>query len=436
MPRSQVYHLFLSSWVFWAFLIFPNLIWSQDATSVSRIYPDRLDSVMMMGIDSMAFPGGQLIIYHGDRIIHQKAYGHHTYAEKQPVEMSDLYDLASVTKVTTAVPALMYLIDRRFIHLDQTLCEIFPQLCGSNKEDLTLRAVLAHQARLQPYIVFWQEAQRKNGRFKRRSFKAEPSANYPIKLTDSIYLHRNYQRKMLRSIRRSPLRDKTEYLYSGLTFLLYPELVKRTTGIRIDSFLRQEFYDKIGATTTGYRPADRFPLDRIVPTELDTFFRKQLVHGTVHDEAAAMLDGISSNAGLFSSAPDLLKLLKLFLNRGKYQEEQLIQEATVDVFTRCTYCELGNRRGLGFDKPPLNYDQASSYVAPSASPSSYGHSGFTGTFFWIDPAHELIFLLLTNRVHPTRNQRKLYSLGLRPKLHQIAYDWIAEIEGKKKGESQ
>ena len=414
----------LDALLFVCFLGFTLLVQAQNRDAIDAHWSKQLDSLMHVGMDSMAFPGAQLLIFHRDSMLFQKAYGFHTYAKQRPVLLTDLYDLASITKVTTAVPALMYLIDQRLIHLDQTLCDLFPNLCRSDKGDLLLRAALAHQARLVPYIVFWQEAQRKNGKYKPRSFKTKPSPSYPIKITDSLYLHHKYERKMKRAVRRSPLRERTEYLYSGLTFLLYPELIKRKTGLRIDSFLYQKFYDEIGAQRLVYRPLDKFDLDQIVPTEVDTFFRKQNVHGTVHDEAAAMLNGLSTNAGLFGSGPDLLKLLRLYLNQGTYAGNQLISEATVDQFTRCAYCELGNRRGLGFDKPPMVYNESSSYVAESASPASYGHSGFTGTFFWIDPQYEMIFVLLTNRVYPTRSQRKLYSLGLRPRLHQIAYDWM------------
>ncbi len=387
-----------------------------------------IDSLMQVGIDSMAFPGGQVLIIHRDSVLLSKAYGYHTYDQKRPVQMIDLYDLASITKVTTAVPALMYLIDKGVISLDDKLCDLFPVLCGSDKADITLRRALSHYGRLQPYIVFWQRALRRNGKFRARTFKPESSERYPIRITDSLYLHHRYKKRMHRMVRKTSLNPEPGYVYSGLTFLLYPDLVKNRTGMRIDSFLYHHFFDPMDASTIRYRPLDHFPKERIVPTEVDTSFRRGLVHGRVHDEAAAMLDGLSCNAGLFASAPDLAKLLQMYLHRGMYQGRKYFSEEVIEQFTHCQYCEEGNRRGLGFDKPQITYDSTSSYVAKSASRSSYGHSGFTGTFFWVDPEKELIFILLTNRVFPSRDHRKLYSLGLRPKLHQAAYDWIAEIE--------
>ena len=411
--------------LFFLFLINVGSIWAQrDSTPWSR----QIDSLVELGIDSMAYPGAQLMIFHEGEVLYKKVYGYHTYDKHRPVQMTDIYDLASVTKVTTAVPALMYLIDSGQVSLDQNLCALFNGLCGSNKSDLLLRQVLAHQGRLQPYIVFWQEAQRPNGKFRPRSFKSRATKKFSIRITDDLYLHRKYYRKMFRAVRKTPLNPKPGYVYSGLTFLLYPSLVKELTGMRLDTFLQEKFFGPLNAITIGFRPTERFPLDRLVPTEIDTFFRHQLVQGSVHDEAAAMLEGISTNAGLFASAPDLSKLLQVYANGGVLEGRRYFSEAIIETFTRCQYCYLGNRRGLGFDKPPIEYDPESSYVAESASPESYGHSGFTGTFFWIDPVEDMIFVFLSNRVHPDRGHRNLYQMGLRPKLHQLAYDWIREIK--------
>ena len=409
------------------FLLLLNIC-SIQAQKAPTPWSWQIDSLIELGIDSMAYPGAQLMIFHEDEVLYEKAYGYHTYEKQRPVQMTDIYDLASVTKVTTAVPALMHLIDSGQVSLDQDLCELFEGLCGSNKSDLLLRQVLAHQGRLQPYIVFWQDAQRPNGKFRPRSFKSRASTKYSIRITDDLYLHRKYYRKLFRAVRKTPLNPKPGYVYSGLTFLLYPSLVKDLTGMRLDTFLQEEFFGPLNARTVGFRPTERFPLERIVPTEVDTFFRHQLVQGYVHDEAAAMLEGISTNAGLFASAPDLSKLLQVYANQGAHEGRRYFSEAIVETFTRCQYCYLNNRRGLGFDKPPIDYDPESSYVAASASPESYGHSGFTGTFFWIDPKEDMIFIFLSNRVYPDRSHRNLYQMGLRPKLHQLAYDWIREIK--------
>ena len=385
---------------------------------------DTLESLIHEGLDSQAYPGAQLLVLHKGKVAVMESYGHHSYDKVHPVQNRDLYDMASITKVTTATPALMHLFDQKKIDLDKKLCQYFPVLCGSNKADISLREVLAHQGRLQPYIVYWQNTLRKNGRFRARTFKKRSSSRYPIKIVDGLFLHKKYKRKIDKAIVNSPLNEKPGYVYSGLTFLLFPELVKDLTGEPIDSFLYNYYYRPLGANRLTYRPQDRFPLDDIIPTEVDTVFRNQLVHGYVHDEAAAMLDGLSTNAGLFGNALDLGKLSQMLLNNGSYGGKQFLSPGTVQEFTRYQYAEQGNRRGLGFDKPPLEYKEGSSYVAKSASPLSYGHSGFTGTFFWIDPANQTVFILLTNRVHPTRANTKLYRMGLRPRMHQAIYDFL------------
>jgi CubicO group peptidase (beta-lactamase class C family) len=403
---------------------------TSNADSTGNTLAYVLDSLMQLGIDSMAFPGGQLVVAHKGKVIHERAYGYHTYLKNREVGLDHLYDLASITKVASGAPALMYLVDQGLISLDDNLCDLFKDLCGSNKGNLNLREVLAHQARLQPYIVFWQEAQRKNGRYRTRSFKSVSSDKYPIRISENLYLHHRYQKKMFRKVQKSTLNENPGYLYSGLTFLLYPQLVKEKTGLDIDRFMTKYFFEKLKAPRICYRPLDQYPLEEIVPTEIDTVFRFKPVRGTVHDEAAAMLDGLSCNAGLFASAPDLLRLCHLYLKGGIVDGERILSQEVINEFTRCQFCEEGNRRGLAFDKPPIEYEEGASYVAKSASPASYGHSGFTGTFFWIDPEEELVFILLTNRVYPTRDQRKLYSMGLRPTLHQAVYDWIDDLKRK------
>jgi len=198
-------------------------------------------------------------------------------------------------------------------------------------------------------------------------------------------------------------------------------------GTKLDyrTYLRENFYDPLGATTLGYRPLDRdFPLSRIIPTEVDTFFRMSVLHGVVHDEGAAMMDGISGNAGLFSTAEDLAKLYQMLLNGGTFNGRRYFRERTIAEFTRRHYAEEDNRRGLGFDKPLIEYDADASSVAKQASSRSYGHSGYTGTMVWADPEHDLLFVFLSNRVHPSRNRRAIYTLGIRPRVHTLLYEHL------------
>jgi CubicO group peptidase (beta-lactamase class C family) len=403
---------------------------------------DSLDALVEEGIRKAAYPGAQVLVARRGKILFHKAYGYHTYDSLRRVEREHLYDFASLTKVTGALPALMRLYGNGKFDLDAPLKTYLPEFRCSNKAKLEFREMLAHQARLRPWIPYWQgtlkgnarypwrrrwdPAKTNDGNFRRRTFRPDSSSVYYEKITDHLWLHDSYPKKIYKAIRKSPLRKDNSYVYSGLLFYLLPDIVSRITGEDYESYLDRQFYHKLGAYTITYNPLGDFPEARIVPTEKDTFFRLQLLHGTVHDEGAAMMQGVSGNAGLFGTALDLAKLLQLYLNGGQYGEEHYFSPEAIAEFTRYQFPENNNRRGLGFDKPPLDYVWGESYVAPSASPASYGHSGYTGTFAWVDPKEELIFIFFSNRVYPTRNNRKLYQLNLRPRMHQAVYEAIQD----------
>lgn len=382
----------------------------------------RIDSLIGMAIDSMAFPGCQVLVAKNNQVVFHQSYGHHNYEKTRPVKNQDVYDLASVTKITAALPALMFLKDEEKLRMDAPLSNYWPDFIKSNKRDLQIRPILAHQAGLTPYIVFWEKTQKKNGKFKGGTFKRDSSETYSVKVYKDLYMNQKYRKKMYKAVRKSEVDPKQGYLYSGLSFLLYPQIVKNLSGMDFDQLLNERFYDQLGAGRLDFNPWKKIPITEIVPTEYDSLFRKEMVHGYVHDEAAAMMGGVSGNAGLFSNANDLAKLMQMYLNMGSYGGERYISKETLKEFSNYAYKKDGNRRGLGFDKPAL--DGKSSYIAKDASSLSFGHSGFTGTFTWVDPKHKLVLVFLSNRVHPTRNNRKLYSLKIRENLHQILYDEI------------
>ena len=229
---------------------------------------------------------------------------------------------------------------------------------------------------------------------------------------------------MYREIDKSTVSAERKYNYSGLSFLIFPELVEQLSGSDFEGYLQHHFYIPLGATTMGFRPKIRRFKNNIVPTEVDTFFRKTLTQGWVHDENASLLGGVSGNAGLFATAPDLAKIMQMYMQYGTYGGKRYFSEATVKEFTRVQYPKNDNRRGLGFDKPSLgNADLplSEAYPAPEVSPESFGHSGFTGTFVWADPTHELVYIFLSNRVYPTREQRNIYDLNIRPAVQQVFY---------------
>jgi CubicO group peptidase (beta-lactamase class C family) len=384
----------------------------------------KVDSIMEMGIKNEAFPGAQVLVAKNDTIVFHKVYGFHTYDSIQPVALNDLYDLASVTKITGPLPALMKLVDEGKLNLDVPFSTYWkPWRNQKDKKDLTLREILAHQAGLEPYIVFLQKVMRK-GKLKSRFVQQSPSKKFKGQVYDTLYINHRFVRKMDRIINRSEVSDEKKYVYSGLTFLIFPRLIEQITGADYQTYLQDNFYGPLGCHTLGYLPSTKHYANAIVPTEVDTLFRKTLVKGWVHDENASLMGGVSGNAGLFGTADDLAKIMLFYQNYGAANGQQLISEATVKEFTTVQYPENENYRGLGFDKPLLNNAELpleEAYPSPLASPESFGHSGFTGTFVWADPVKKLTFIFLSNRVYPNRDHRKLYSLDIRQALQDVFY---------------
>ncbi|MDN3203769.1 serine hydrolase domain-containing protein [Algoriphagus sediminis] len=385
----------------------------------------KVDSIMQMGIDSMAFPGAQVLVAKNDTVIFHKAYGFHTYEKKQAVALNDLYDLASVTKITGPLPALMKLVDEGKLNLDEPFSTYWkPWRNRKDKKYLTLREILAHQAGLVPYIVFLNNVLRKNEKVKKRFLQDLPDKRFRGQVYDGIYINDRFERKMNRIINRSKVSEEKKYLYSGLTFLIFPSLIEELTAMDYQSYLKENFYDPIGCSTLGYLPVAQNFENEIVPTEFDSLFRKTLVKGWVHDENAALKGGVSGNAGLFATANDLAKLMLFYQNYGKVNGEQLVSAETVREFTKVQFPENDNRRGLGFDKPLLNHAElplGEAYPSHLASPESFGHSGFTGTFVWADPKKKITYIFLSNRVNPNRDHRKLYDLGIREAVQDVFY---------------
>jgi beta-N-acetylhexosaminidase len=386
--------------------------------------PTLIDSLMQKALEAGAFPGGQVIVARHGVVALRRSYGvleapASPAAQSQPVLTNTLYDFASLTKVTAALPALMLLQDRGLLSPDYKLGALFDFLQGTNKQDLRLRDVLTHQARLRAFIPFWQDYVQPGGRLRPEFLRPDSSAAFPLPVAAGVWASRALPGRLYQGIGASALNAKPGYVYSDLSFMLYPYYVQKATSQPFDQFLARELYGPLGATTLGFNPTRRFAVRRIAPTEYDSAFRHQLVRGTVHDEGAALLGGVSGHAGLFGSANDLAKLVQLYLWQGRYGGQQLIKAETIAEYTRCQFCP-DNRRALGFDKPdPQN---PALNAARSASPRSYGHTGFTGTYFWVEPDLDLFVILLTNRVNPTRNNGKLGELGVRSALLQLALE--------------
>ncbi len=318
----------------------------------------------------------------------------------------------------------MRLHGQGLLPLDATLGRAMPEFAGSNKAGKTLRAILSHNAQLAPWIPFWTSATDGKGNFLPQFVSADSSATHSLRLSDSLYVSPAFRDECLRIIRESRLASGDGYRYSDLGFYLFPLLVERLSGRDFRSYLREEFYLPLGAGNLGYNPLSRFPKDRVVPTEQDDLFRRELLHGHVHDEGAAMLGGVSGHAGLFGDALGVARVLQMMLQGGSYAQRSYLGDSTLAEFTRRHFEDKDNRRGLGFDKPLIDnaqMDFAGSYPCPSASAASFGHTGFTGTLFWADPESELLFVFLSNRVHPTRDNSRLFDLNIRSGMLEYCY---------------
>ena len=380
----------------------------------------KIDSIVRIGIQNRAFPGAQVLIFKNDSIRLNKSYGFHTYDSIIRVENCHLYDLASVTKILGSTLAFMKLYELYDINLDQKVSDYIPMIKNTNKKNTTLREVLSHQAGWLPYIEHQYTIRRKNGKLKNRTLSSLQSKRYPDPLSDSLFIHRNYVKKIMRRIRKTPVEKIGKYRYSGLFFFLLPDMVKSLSGDSFEKFLEKHYYKPMMLERITFKPSFDYAKKEIVPTENDSLFRKTLVHGWVHDEAAGLMGGVSGNAGLFANASTLSKILKMLLNKGQFEGKQYLKPETVKLFTSCAYPESDNPRGLGFDKPSLDTIPSKRYPSKKCAPESYGHSGFTGNLVWIDPVHQCFMVFLSNRVYPTRKQKNLYKLNIRGNILDIA----------------
>lgn len=399
----------------------------QDPHLDHTFIQEKVDSIMHLGITEKAFPGAQLLVAKKGKIIFHKAYGFHTYDSIQNVKTDDIYDLASITKITGPLPALMKLYDEGKLNLDVPFSTYWkPWKRQKNKKDITLRELLAHQSGLKPYIVFLEKVTR-NGKLKKRFIRTQPNKRFSKQAYQNLYVNKRFQNKVFRSISKSNVSEDKTYNYSGLASLIYPTLIENLTGENYIEYLDKHFYKPLGCNTLSYNPVLKNYKNTIVPTEFDTIFRNDLTKAWVHDENAALLGGVSGNAGLFGTALDLAIYMQMLLQKGTYDGKQYFKPSTINEFTKIQFPENENRRGLGFDKPLIGNDTLNikkAYPAPEVSEASFGHAGFTGTFVWADPKHELVFIFLSNRVYPSRSHRNIYNLNIRPALQQVFYEAI------------
>lgn len=371
---------------------------------------DSVDAIMDHGIREKAFPGGVVMILKDGKVLFEKAYGHHTYDKKTSTSVDNIFDLASITKIAATTPVAMRLTEQGLMDLDQTMGHYLWQAQNSNKKDITLREVMLHEAGFIPFIPFYRD-------LPKDAMKKDSSAEYSVKVADGAFIKTGYYEQVMWPIMlNSSLNEKGKYVYSDISMYVIKEVAEHVTGIPVQEYIQQEFYRKLGMVTAGYSPRERFDRERIIPTEDDKEFRKTLLQGYVHDQGAAMAGGIAGHAGLFSTANDLAIYGQLLLNRGNYGDEVYFQPETVDTFTSSQ--SKTSRRGLGFDRKDPDLTQK--YPSEYTSTFTFGHTGYTGTSMWVDPESKLVYIFLSNRVHPEVSG-KLSSLAIRMRIFDSIY---------------
>jgi beta-glucosidase-like glycosyl hydrolase/CubicO group peptidase (beta-lactamase class C family) len=393
----------------------------------SEMLSTRIDSLANLGLENQAYPGCQVLIAKDGNVIFHKCYGYHTYKRTQKVTQENIYDLASLTKVTGALPAIMKLVEKKKIDLDKPFSTYWPAFAGTDRGRLPVRDFLTHQARLPGWIPFWRMGLDEDGNLNRKVFAHQPSEQFQVRVSEHLYLNNNFKQTILDTIRTAKSLPSKRYVYSDLSFHIFPEIISNLTGMPYEEYIKSTFFRPLGAWTLTYNPYLHFPLEKIIPTENDDFFRNERLRGFVHDEGAAMLGGVSGNAGLFSTTNDLAKVFQMYLQKGFFGGKRYFSEKTINEFTSRQFPNSKNRRALGFDKPLINNHKnklKDAYPAVSASKNSFGHTGYTGTMAWADPDNGTLFIFMSNRVHPTRENLQLFNLNIRTSMHQSIYDCL------------
>jgi len=417
-----------------------------EEAGVNPVRLSVIDDIVKEGLSEEAFPGCQVLVAKNGMIIYNKAFGYYDYSKKERVTLSSVYDLASVSKAAGTLLAVMKAYEEKKFTLGSKISDYITDLKDSDKKDIIIRDMLYHQSGLIPTINFYLKTIDKDSysgslyssgakvthpvRFDAKTYvrndfsflpelvSEELKPGYSTKVADRFYLSSSFADSIIKDIKDSRLGTKGQYKYSCVNFILLKMLVEKEMKQPMDRLLDNSFFRPLGAYTTMYNPLQRVSIEQVVPTENDQFIRRQVLRGFVHDEAAAFQGGVSGNAGLFSSAEDLAKILQLYLNQGSYGGQQLLTPETVRLFTQSK--SPNSRRGLGFDKPVPGNGRSSpcGALAPNCV---YGHTGYTGTCFWVDPDSQLIYIFLTNRVYPTRANSKLFSLDIRSRIQDAIY---------------
>jgi beta-N-acetylhexosaminidase len=379
-----------------------------------------VDSIVTDALAQRAFPGCVVLAAHKGEIIYHKAFGQFKYEPSPPVTPESIFDLASVTKISATTVSIMKLYEEGKLDLKKKLVDYLPMVRGTNKADLTIEDILLHQAGLVPFIAFYKETIDETGAPNSTIYSDKQKDGFSIRVAENIYMRDDWRDTMFSRILNSPLGPPNKYVYSDNDFIFLGKIIEELSGMRLDQYVQKTFYQPMGMQSTGFKPRERFAVNKIVPTETEKHFRRQTTQGDVHDEGASMFGGVAGHAGLFSNAYDIAMLYQMLLNGGEFNGRKYLDKKTIELFT--AYNSKYSRRGYGFDKPEKdNNIRKEPYPSSLASPEAFGHTGYTGTCVWVDPKHDLVYIFLSNRVYPTRENNKLGQLLIRGKIQDAIY---------------
>jgi beta-N-acetylhexosaminidase len=378
----------------------------------------EIDHIVENGIKKGAFPGCQIVVAVEGNIIYRKSFGTHTYEDHDTVVNDDVYDIASVSKIAGSTIGLMKLQSEGKVDISKQLGDYLTELTQNTEyKSIVIREMMAHQAGLTPWIPFYKRTL-KNGELNENIYCLHKKNGFTCQVAQNLWINDSYSDSIYKQILATPLGEK-KYVYSDLGYYFIKKIIEKQSGQKLDDFLMNEFYVPMGLRYMRFNPSVYFPLAKIIPTEDDRAFRKQLVHGFVHDPGAAMLGGVGGHAGIFSNATDLASIMQMLLNKGFYGNNRYLSESVVDAFTSAQF--PGNRRGVGFDRPVSN---GGGPCHESASQLSFGHSGFTGTFVWSDPKYGINYVFLSNRVCPNQDNWKIRDMNIRTHIQGVIYDAV------------
>lgn len=385
---------------------------------------NKIDSIAKYAVNHKMTPGIQLLVARKGKVIYNKNFGKHTYKGKEKVGFDDIYDVASLTKILATLPLLMELEEEGLVSLDSKLPELLPEYEASNKADISLKTMLSHYARLRPWEPFYYKTLDSiTKRPSEKYYRKERSKGFNIEVSKDLFLRTDYQDSIPEIIKDSELLDRLRYRYSDFPYYILKKFIEYHYDRTLDQLVQSHFYESLGANYTMYNPYHKIPSKKIVPTEIDDYYRYGKVHGYVHDMGAAMQSGVGGHAGVFSNANDVAKIMQMYLQKGYYGGKRYLKPETIDKFNTCYYCEDDNRRGIGFDKPQLEDEGP---TCGCISMTSFGHSGFTGTYAWADPEEEIVYVFLANRTYPNTGKNLLLKKNIRTEIQRLIYEAIED----------